>query len=170
VSVAYGLNQFYLQKPVRRGQIERCRSDGVIKTGLKYGLNWLSMQILRGQSGWGMALTTHPPSSTEVKRNTRSTLLPPLWAFTACPRVQFTRHTVGGISDRLVPCRQTEQFSAPRVLFMQSASQIKKNDINIEFMTIADLRYCVGSSSFGSDTTCPKFLPSLTKSVKWISS
>jgi len=27
---------------------------------IKYGLNLLSIQILRGQNGWGVALTTQP--------------------------------------------------------------------------------------------------------------
>jgi len=40
----------------------------------------------------------------------------------------------------MVICRPTEKFSATRVLFMQSASQIKKNDMNIKFITLADLR------------------------------
>jgi len=36
---------------------------------IKYGLKWLSIQIFRGQSGWGVALTTHPHLAPRLQKH-----------------------------------------------------------------------------------------------------
>ena len=140
MSVAYWLNQFYLQKSIRRGQIGRCRSDGIIKTGLKYGLNWLTIQILRRQSGRGVALTTHPHLAPRL----RETLEVHLYAHFGPSRpvlgctLQDTdrwRHQwqVGSLSTNWAI------FGFSSTVHAVSVAN-PKNDVNIEFMTIADLR------------------------------